>query len=319
MPLFLIAVLGKLSRVHVRTLLMFAAAIILAGAAAFSIAEHVSFGLALYWAITTATTVGYGDVSPHNTSGRIIANVVMLTTIPTIGAVFALAAGASVLAHIRRLLGMDNSLPASPFTIVLGAHPVVPRVLDELARVGDSVVLVAKEKPVGMPDNVHFVAGDPTDEATVRRCELEKADRALIACIHEADTLVIAVAAHSLAPSLEVFALTQSPAVARALRELGVSQTLSSDELVGHTLAKSLETPQAGSLLLQLVDTTMYRLAERPVDPAFVAQPLSKARASAGALVLGISHGVNVDLGIRDDPVLAADDRLIVLEALEAA
>lgn len=49
-----------------------------------------------------------------------------------------------------------------------------------------------------------FLAGDPTDEALVLKCELHRATRALIACDAEADTLVIAVAIHSITPELEV-------------------------------------------------------------------------------------------------------------------
>jgi voltage-gated potassium channel len=44
-----------------------------------------SFGDALWWAIVTATTVGYGDVSPVTTEGRIIAVVLMLAGIGVIG------------------------------------------------------------------------------------------------------------------------------------------------------------------------------------------------------------------------------------------
>jgi voltage-gated potassium channel len=317
MPLFLLiaGVFNRLGRFRVHALLGFALLAILVGGALFSLTDHISIGLGIYWAVTTATTVGYGDVIPHHTSSRIIAAGVMLTTIPTFGAVFALVAGASVLARIRRLLGMDTALPADPYAIVFGTHQVIARVLDELSRAGDPVVLVAPEQPAGLPATVHFLAGDPTDEALMLKCELHRATRALIACDAEADTLVIAVAIHSLAPELEVFALTQSQAVSRALRELGVTHTLAADELVGHTVAKSLETPQAGSLLLQLIDNTSYRLAEAAVDPALVSQRLSKARSMSGALVLGIARGAHVDLGVIDDPVLDAEDRLIVLKA----
>lgn len=44
-----------------------------------------SFGDALWWAIVTATTVGYGDVSPVTVEGRLIAVVLMLTGIGVIG------------------------------------------------------------------------------------------------------------------------------------------------------------------------------------------------------------------------------------------
>jgi voltage-gated potassium channel len=54
-----------------------------AGGAAFSAAEgrHISAWDGIWWAITTMTTVGYGDVSPHTNLGRAIAIVVMLVGI----------------------------------------------------------------------------------------------------------------------------------------------------------------------------------------------------------------------------------------------
>ena len=247
MPLFLVTrLIRTANRYRARALVTLAALIVLVGAALFSLAEHISYGLALYWAITTATTVGYGDVTPHTTAGRIIASGVMLTTIPIVGAVFALLAGAAVLARVRRLLGMDNRLPTAPYIVVYGSHAVLARALDELARGDESVVLVAPARPAGVSDDVHLLIGDPTDEELVRRSRPAGATRALIACTEDADTLVVAVSVHSLAPALEIYALTQSPRVAGALHDLGVSHTLAGDELVGHTLAKSLETPQAG-------------------------------------------------------------------------
>ena len=317
MPLFLIAsrFVNTLSRRGVAALLTFAVTMLVLGALAFSLTQHLSFGAALYWAITTATTVGYGDIDPHNTAGRVIANVVMLSTIPAVGAVFAIWTSSAIIRQVRRLFGMDRALPTQSFTVVYGADSTVGHALDELAATGDPVVLVAPEKPADLDDAIFFITGDPADEKVIRTSHPEHANRALIAADSDADTLVTAVALHTLAPELETFALTRSPHVARALRELGVKHTLSADDLVGHTLAKSLETPQAGDLLLQIVDTENYKLIESAVPDSLAAKPLSQARAARpGALVLGISRGDTVDLGLSDDPVLAAGDRLIVLE-----
>jgi voltage-gated potassium channel len=42
------------------------------------------FGDALWWAVTTVTTVGYGDVVPESTPGRVVAGVLMLAGVSAI-------------------------------------------------------------------------------------------------------------------------------------------------------------------------------------------------------------------------------------------
>ncbi|WP_143461708.1 ion transporter [Levilactobacillus enshiensis] len=61
-------------------------AILILAATLYSYAEHVSWGEALWWAIATATTVGYGDVAPHTTVGKVAATLLMLVGIGFIGA-----------------------------------------------------------------------------------------------------------------------------------------------------------------------------------------------------------------------------------------
>jgi len=70
--------------------------VIAAGAWLFSAIENIPFGDGFYWAVETGTTVGYGDLTPHNAAGRVVAVVVMLLAIPLFGAVFAMLTAAHV-------------------------------------------------------------------------------------------------------------------------------------------------------------------------------------------------------------------------------
>ena len=47
--------------------------------------ENMNFQDALWWSFVTATTVGYGDLSPSTGAGRIIASFLMLVGIGLIG------------------------------------------------------------------------------------------------------------------------------------------------------------------------------------------------------------------------------------------
>ena len=67
------------------------AAIVLTGAAAFHYFEFghnpnvQGFGDSIWWAIITVTTVGYGDIYPITTAGRVIATLLLVTGLGTFG------------------------------------------------------------------------------------------------------------------------------------------------------------------------------------------------------------------------------------------
>lgn len=51
--------------------------LILFGAVSHMVLEDSTFGDGLWWAIVTASTVGYGDISPATASGRIVAGILI--------------------------------------------------------------------------------------------------------------------------------------------------------------------------------------------------------------------------------------------------
>ena len=55
--------------------------VVVAGAVLMRVIDHSEYpdiGRGLWWAVQTVTTIGYGDVTPAHTSGRIVAAIVML-------------------------------------------------------------------------------------------------------------------------------------------------------------------------------------------------------------------------------------------------
>lgn len=300
-------------RRHVLILLGSAIAVVLVGAELFALAESLPFTTGLYWAVTTATTVGYGDVTPHNPIGKLIASLVMLTTIPMLAAAFAIVSGAAAAASVRRFLAMHSTFPEGTYRLIIGMSDSVPAILDELANAGIPVVLVADVDPATVRSGVHVVRGKPTEETVIARAKPAGAEQALITGASDGDVLVSTVLVRKQAPALVITALVDSPSVREALRDLGVQQSVSTSELVARTLAASLETPHAGEMISALVGSRDV-LAE--VDPGTsVGKRLSAVRNERSGLVLGLVRDGEFTLGLGDDPVVAAGDRLLVAEA----
>jgi voltage-gated potassium channel len=78
--------------------LVAAAAVVLGGSAAWLTERNVpgrtfgSWGDTVWWALTTLTTVGYGDHIPVTALGRVIAGVVMVVGVGVLGGVAAVVA-----------------------------------------------------------------------------------------------------------------------------------------------------------------------------------------------------------------------------------
>jgi voltage-gated potassium channel len=78
----------------VRTIVLIATLLLLAGGLLVRILEPETFtslGLACWWAVTTVTTVGYGDVVPVSTEGRLVGAALMLTGVSLIPLVTSVA------------------------------------------------------------------------------------------------------------------------------------------------------------------------------------------------------------------------------------
>ena len=304
---------SKLVRSQSGRLVLLGAVCLFAGAGAFAVTQHLAFGTSLYWAITTATTVGYGDITPKNPVGRVVASLVMLTTIPLFASAFALFAGTVASAHLRRLLGMDRHEATGGEVVVIGGHPAIPPAVGELVTAGRDVVVVTTSDRSIFPDQVRVVAADPTSEEAVRRAHPERASQVLVAGADDAAVLVSAVLVHQIAPHTPVIAIATSPNVCRALRDIGVD-AVSGEELLAHTVAKSMEAPHAGELLLRILGSEGYQLKEVDVGEDAAGHLLSETRDRVRGVVLGAVHAGRVVIGVVEDPRLERGDRLLVLE-----
>jgi voltage-gated potassium channel len=114
---------------------------VLAGGAAFHQAESgQSFGDGVYWAVTTMTTVGYGDLTPHTTDGRIVAVIVMLVGIGFVALLTGAIAQAFIQPRSLRRGGTSTDEPSTEDELLAQCRELSSR-MRELERALEARVL----------------------------------------------------------------------------------------------------------------------------------------------------------------------------------
>jgi voltage-gated potassium channel Kch len=88
-----------------------------------------SFGDSIWWALQTVTTVGYGDVVPEDTTGRIIGAVLMLNGVALISVITAVVTAALMEQARRRHAAKDDE----------GVEAALARIESRLARIEASL------------------------------------------------------------------------------------------------------------------------------------------------------------------------------------
>lgn len=288
--------------------------ILVGGAWLFAHLQHVSYFTALYWAITTASTVGYGDVAPVGVPARLVAIGMMVLAVPLLGLGLAEIASQFVEGRLRSVLGMGRASFPHGYTLVLGWAASARVATGDLLQRGHTVVVVADADSLGQEHpRLHFVHGDPADEHLLGTLHPERARACVLCHEHDGDMLVAAVALHRMAPDLVLMGVPSRTGTMRAMRELGVGVAFPAAEFIGYVLARGSETPHAGLVLWQLVaddHVAIRELAPATDEVGRTLAAVAASRAARGEFVLGILRDGDVRLAAPDQ-IIGAADRLL--------
>ncbi len=175
--------LNFLQREKILQLLLVVMIIVLVSGFVISLLEDITFPNAIWWSIVTLTTVGYGDISPATTGGRIIAVLIMFFGIGLLGM---LSAGLAAIIISHRMKE-DKGMCASNFEnhIILcewnhRAKAILKELRADTENADTPIVLIAglEEKPVDDP-NLFFIKGTVSEE-TLERANLTRAKTVVV-------------------------------------------------------------------------------------------------------------------------------------------
>lgn len=268
---------------------------------------------ALWWAVVTMTTVGYGDRVPETAAGRVLGAVLMVVGISSLGAF--MGAMSSYLVERRLKGGMGLlSLTLRKHVLVCGWNSRGPTLVAELLHEEadrDLVVVADLERMPLERDRVFFVRGAPAAEETLRRAAADRAVAAILLAqgdgdAADANSVLTALTLRALNPALYMVGEVLCPGNEAHFRRAGVNEVVVGSRVTSRLLVRSAlhrgVTHVIEELLTAHYGSEIYHL---PVARAMTFREWSDWVGARGGIALGYLDAEGTRLNPPGDvPVL---------------
>ena len=299
------------------------------GTVGFVILEGYSPVNALYMTVTTLTTVGFGEIEPLGTGGRIFTLsliVIGFTAAFTLLAILtSLVASGQLGRSLSRRTMRQRIDGLRDHFIVCAFGRVGQAAVEELAAQGAGVVVVELDpgrEAAMLEAGVPYLLDDPQKEDVLEQAGIERARGLLCAVDSDAANVYITLLARARNPDLFIIGRASSPESVEALRRAGSDRVVSPYRLSGTRMAALAFQPA----MLEFVDMVSVapdlRIEELVLgnrSPLSGATVRDAASPYDGVMIMAVrSPDGNLLVPPRADTVLNADDLLIVVGPVDA-
>jgi voltage-gated potassium channel len=214
------------------------------GTLGYMVIEGWSFGDSAYMMIITLATIGYGEVRPLSTVGRVFTSVLILIGVAVLSYAFTTVMGTFFEGHLtrqwerRRMEKRVQQL--TDHYILCGYGRVGWQIAQELLRERETFVVVDTDQraldqasAAGLP----VVTGSASEDDILRAAGIERAKGLITAVSSDADNVFITISARALRPDLPIVArVTQDQSIPK-LRRAGATHVVSPYAIAGHQMA----------------------------------------------------------------------------------
>ncbi len=237
---------------------------IVVGAVGFRAIEGFSWLDSFYTSAQTVTTVGYGDLAPISTGGRIFAILLMLTGVGTVLYALTVLAQAVIQSELieayslrRKLKDMEK---LQGHYIVCGAGRVGRRIIRNLQRQDlPFVVIENDERKLSdlESEGSRFLIGDATSEANLLAAGVERA-RGLATCLaDDAANVYVVLTARGLNPGLHIVARAVEEQAEPTLIRAGANRVVAPTIIGSQSMARALLKPAIADFMDSIVAETL--------------------------------------------------------------
>jgi voltage-gated potassium channel len=250
-------------------------AVFILGVVGYVTLEDWSFIDALYMTVITLTTVGFREVRPLDTTGRVFTIVLLVMgaglALITV-ALIAQAVAESQLGARSRRRRMEREIDRLRDHTIICAYGRVGRAAARELKASDLPFIVVDPQEDLRErmdeDGVLYLIDDPSSEAVLKRAGVERARSLVCAVDSDATNVYITLIARSISADLQIVARASEPGSPERLARAGADRVVSPFVSSGQHMAKMAMRPELVDVLGEEEGRPALAVEERVVQSA---------------------------------------------------
>jgi voltage-gated potassium channel len=235
--------------------------ILVIGTGGYTLLEGWSLLDSLFMTVITLATIGYGEVHPLTSAGRVFTVLIIFIGVGTLGyalaEVTAFLAGGGVRAYRRRerMERMMENLRGH--TMVCGCGRLGTALVEELHAQQLPFIVIDRDPRVverlGLRGDIAFLQGDANDDQVLKAAGIDRANTLVAALNDDASNVFLTLSARVLTretnPSLTIHGKAEDPASQVKLERAGANHVFIPGRVVGHRIAHQILRPAITELI----------------------------------------------------------------------
>ena len=305
-------------------------AVVCGGAIGYRITEGWDWGDCFWMVLITISTIGYGEVEPLSTAGRLVTVLIIAGGIVVVQLTIQRILGLTEAGYFRQLreLRFRRKLRRMHDHVIICGYGRISREIGEQLLQENVPILVVELDPqriqAAKERGLRVLEADATGDETLMEAGLHRCRSLVAALPSDAANLYVVLSARGLEPSCRLIARSDSEEAAAKLKLAGASVVVSPYVAGGRVMAASALRPLAVDFMELLVGSDCeieeFQLTEDPLLlhnlPGRTLADLELGRRS-GAMVLAIRDSGQLVANPGGDMRLEPGQLLVVLGSKE--
>lgn len=294
--------------------------IILIGTIGFKLLEDLGWIDALYFTISTITSVGYGDITVKTRVGELFAIFMIIAGVGIFFSTVSYIVLSIIESKIASLIGVIEARKLKNHVIICGYNPIADQITEELKNYGIPFVIVENREDAIKKlrvKNIPYFEADPSDETTLKTLNIHSARSLIAATDDDATNAYTVITARSLKPDLRIVARADDEDIVTKLYRAGADRVIMPKAIGSKLISRAAITPYVAEFMDKITLFKDVELVEYPIEEGSqligLSLEKSRIREETGASAIGIWKRGNFIPNPDPKTILDKNDVLILI------